>query len=291
MLSKNFQVCCQILNNVTRNSLPVFDFSKKMSQNDKFIESENKTHLTFEQQKRLEQCSPSFVQICCQKLFSKSKPKCKTITTSDEYLKVRKSLKLHTKDLIKFVENESQLISDDIKSRLNSNRAARTTQSESLFKKTTEKLDELMKLDVSYGSWMRQKTLLLNDEIKRSFDAVERAIGPNEKRIASMLKKLRSDVSICIESAERNLAMCRKHYLPLDLTKCTKEQSDEATKMFDRMKEEARRKFKEIAEFRETILRAHEMTTQEAIEINNKKTTDLLRYLEKCIVQLKNSKK
>ncbi|KYQ54120.1 hypothetical protein ALC60_06992 [Trachymyrmex zeteki] len=222
--------------------------------------------------------------------------RCKTITASDDYLKARQSLKLQIKDLIKFVENESQLITNDVKSRLDSNRAARTTQLENFFKKTTGKLDELMKLDVSYGNWMRQKTLLLNDEIKRSFDAVERVIGPNEKRIASMLKKLRSDVSICIESAERNLAVCRKHYLPFDLTKCTKEQLDEATKMLDRMKEEARRKFEEIAKFRETVLRAHEMTTQETIEINHKKTMDLLKYLKKCIklkkcVKLKNSNK
>ncbi|XP_018351790.1 PREDICTED: uncharacterized protein LOC108754167 isoform X2 [Trachymyrmex septentrionalis] len=216
---------------------------------------------------------------------------CKTITASDDYLKARQFLKLHIKDLIKFVDNESQLITNDIKNRLDSNRAARATQLENLFKKTTEKLDELMKLDVSYGSWMRQMMLLLNDEIKRSFDALERVIGSNEKRIASMLKKLQSDVSICIESAERNLAVCRKHYLPFDLTKCTKEQSDKATKMLDRMKEEARRKFEEIAKFRETVLRAHEITTQEAIEINHKKTMDLLKYLEKCIVKLKSSNK
>jgi len=78
MLPKNFQVGCQILNNVARNSLPILHFSKKVSQNGRFIEwSENKIRLTHEQyQKRLEQCpKPSFVQLCCKKLFSKPKPK------------------------------------------------------------------------------------------------------------------------------------------------------------------------------------------------------------------------
>jgi len=76
MLSKNFQVSCQILNNVTTNSLPVFHFSKKVSQNGKSIEwPENKIHLTSEQhQKKLGQYPSSLVQICCKKLFSESKP-------------------------------------------------------------------------------------------------------------------------------------------------------------------------------------------------------------------------
>jgi len=57
------------------------------------------------------------------------------------------------------------------------------------------------------------------------------------------------------------------------------------------MNEEARRKFEEIAKFREMVLRAHEITAREAIEINSKRTADFLRYLEKCIVQLRKSAK
>ncbi|XP_011694277.1 PREDICTED: uncharacterized protein LOC105453776 [Wasmannia auropunctata] len=298
MLPKNFQVCCQILTNIARNSLPIHHFSKKVSRNGRFIEwpepLENKIRLTRKQyQKRLEQCpKPSFAQLCCKKLFSKSnnKPECKAITIGDDYIKARQCLKLRVEDLIKFVEDETQLIANDVKSRLDSNRATRATQLEYLLTKTTGKLDEVMKLNGAYGIWMRKKTLLLNDEIKRSFDAVERAIGPNEKRIASMLAKLRSDVSDSVESAEKNLVACRKHDLPLDLARCTKERSDEATRMLDRMNEEACRKLKEIAKFRETVLRTHEITTQETIEINRKKTTDLLRLMKKCIVQLKKSK-
>lgn len=192
---------------------------------------------------------------------------------------------------MKFVEDESQSIANNVKGRLDSSKAARATQLENLLKKTTGKLDDLIKLDVSYGSWMRNKTLTLNEEIRRSFEALERAIDPNIKHITSMLKKLRSDVSTSVKSAEKNLTACRKHNGPLDFAKCTKEQSDAATRMLDRMNEEARRKFKEIAKFCETVLRGHEMTTQEAIEINRKKTTDLLKYLEKCIVQLKKQKK
>lgn len=190
-----------------------------------------------------------------------------------------------------FVENESQLIANNVKNRLDSTKAARATQLENLLKKTTGKLDELIKLDVSYGNWMRKETLILNDEIRRSFDALERAIDPNVKRIASMLKRLRSDVSTSVESAERKIIACRKHDVLFDFMKCTKEQSDKATRMLDRMNEEAHRKFEEIAKFCETILRAHEMTVQETMEINRKKTADFLRYLEKCIVQLKKSSK
>lgn len=192
---------------------------------------------------------------------------------------------------MKFVENESQLIANDLKSRLDSTKAARATQLENLFKKTTGKLDELIKLDVSYGNWMRKETLILNDEMRRSFDALERAVDPNVKRIASMLKRLQGDVSTSVESAERKILACRKHDVLSDFMKCTKEQSDKATKMLDRMNEEAHHKFEEIVKFCETILRAHDMTVQETIEINRKKTADFLRYLEKCIVQLKKSSK
>lgn len=189
------------------------------------------------------------------------------------------------------MEEESQLITNDLKGRLDDSKAARTIQLQNLFKKTTGKLDELIKLDVSYGSWMRKETLLLNDEMKRSFDALERAIDPNIKRITFMLKELQNDVSIYGESAKRNLVTCRNHDIPFDLAKCTKEQSDKAIRMLDRINEEARRKLEEIIKFRETVLKAHEMTAQEAIEINHKKTADLLSYLEKCIVQLKKSRK
>ncbi|XP_071565657.1 uncharacterized protein [Temnothorax nylanderi] len=294
MLPKNFQVCCQILNNVAKTSLPVLHFSKKVTRNGKFIEwPENEIRLTPEQyRKKLERCpKPSLAQLCCKKLFSKPKPKCKAITAGDDYIKARQSLKLHIKNLVKFVEHESQLIANDVKSRLDSSKAARATQLEDLLKKTTRKLDELIKLDVSYGSWMRKETLMLNDEIRRSFDALERAIEPNVKRIAFMLNRLRSDVSTSVESAERNLVACRKYDVLLDFAKCTKEQSDEATRILDRMNEEARRKFEEIGKFRETVLRAHEIMAREAIEINRKKTADFSRYLEKCIVQLRKSGK
>ncbi|XP_028050872.1 uncharacterized protein LOC114255708 [Monomorium pharaonis] len=156
---------------------------------------------------------------------------------------------------------------------------------------TTRKLDEIAKLDVSYGNWMRKETLLLDSEIRRSFDALERAIGLNEKRIASMLEKLRGDVSTRVESAEKNLVACRKHNLPYDFAKCTKVQTEEAARMLDRMNEEARLKLKEIVKFRETVLRAHETTVQEAIQVNCQKAADFLRYLQKCIVQLRKSSK
>lgn len=205
-------------------------------------------------------------------------------------MKARQSLKLRIKDLMKFVEDESQLITSDMKGRLDSSKAARAIQLERLVKKTTGKLDELMKLDVSYGSWMRRETLMLNDETRRSFEAVERAINLNVKKIASMLKKLQNDVSTSVKNAERNLVACRKYNL-FDFARCTKEQSDEATRILDRTNEEARRKLEEIVKFRETVLRTHEITTQETIEVNRKKMANFLKYLEKCIVQLRKSNK
>lgn len=210
---------------------------------------------------------------------------------NDDYIKTRQSLKLRIKDLMKFMEDESQLIANNMKNRLDSTKAARAIQLENLFKKTTGKLDELIKLDVSYGNWMRKETLILNDEIRRSFDALERAIDTNAKGIASMLKRLRNDVLVSVESAERKIIACYKHDVLFDFTKCTKEQSDKATRMLDRMNEETRRKFEEIVKFCEIVLRAHEMTVQETMEINRKKTDNLLRYLEKCIVQMRKSSK
>lgn len=79
MLSKNFQVCCQILSNIAKNSSSILHFSKKVSRNGKFIDwpKENEICLTPDQyRKKLEQYpKSSFVQFCCKKLFFKSKPK------------------------------------------------------------------------------------------------------------------------------------------------------------------------------------------------------------------------
>lgn len=190
---------------------------------------------------------------------------------------------------MKFVEDESRSIANDVESGLKSSKAARVIQMEKLSKATSGKLDELIRLDVSYGSWMRKETLLLNDEIMRSFDALERAIASNTKRITYMLKNLRSDVFMYIEHAQKNLVECRRHNVPSNLAECAKKQLDEATKMLDQMNEEVRRKLEEITKFRDTIMKAHEMTTQEVIEVNRKKVADMIKYLERCIVQLKRS--
>lgn len=295
MLPQNFQVGRQILNNIAKNSLSAFRFSKKILKDDKFInrlESEN--HLTLVQyQKKLKQCpKPSFAQLCCKKLFSKPKlKKCDVTTASDDYLKARQSLKSRIESLVKFMENESRSIASDVESSLKSSKAARAIQMETFFKATSGKLDELTRLDVSYGSWMRKETLLLNDEIRRSFDALERAIAPNAKRIMYMLKNLRNDVSLCNECAQRNLVACRKHNVPSNLTECAKKQLDEATKKLDQMNEEVYHKLEEIMKFRDTVMKAHEMTAQEVIEVNRKKAAELVKYLDRCIVQLKRSNK
>lgn len=189
------------------------------------------------------------------------------------------------------MDNESRSIASDVKSSLESSKVARAIQMEKFFKATSGKLDELTRLDVSYGSWMRKEALLLNDEIRRSFDALERAIAPNTKRIMYMLENLRNDVSRCIECAQRNLVACRKHNVPSNLTECANEKLDEATKKLDQMNEEVRRKLEEITKFRDTAMKAHEMTAQEVIEVNRKKAAELVKYLERCIVQAKKSSK
>lgn len=192
---------------------------------------------------------------------------------------------------MKFVEDESRSIANNVENGLKSSKAAHAIQMEKLFRATSGKLDELIRLDVSYGNWLRKETLLLNDEIRRSFDALERTIAPNAKRITYMLKNLRSDVSTCVERAQRNLVACRRHNVPSNLADCVKKQLDEATKMLDQMNEEVRHKLEEITKFRETVMKAHEMTTQEVIEVNRKKAAELVKYLERCIVQLKRSSK
>lgn len=190
-------------------------------------------------------------------------------------------------DLIKFAKNESQLIANNVKAHFDSSKAACAAQLEDLLEKTTGKLDELTKLDVSYGNWMRKETLIFNDEIRRSFDALDRAIDPNVKHITSKLKKLRKDVSASVKGADRMLVTCREHHALSAFAKCTKEQSDEAMKMLDRMDENLRRKFEEIAKFCETVLKAHEMTVKETVAINREKTAVLLQCMEKCIVHLR----
>lgn len=192
---------------------------------------------------------------------------------------------------MKFVEDESRSITSNVESSLKSSNAAHAIQMEKLFRATSGKLDELIRLDVSYGNWMRKEILLLNDEIKRSFDALERAIAANTKNITYKLKNLRNDVTRCVECAQRNLVACRKHNVPSNLTECAKKQLDQATKRLDQMNEEVRLKLKEITKLRETVMKAHEMTAQEAIEINHKKVTKLVKYLERCILQLKKSSK
>lgn len=189
------------------------------------------------------------------------------------------------------MEDESQSIANNVETSLKSSNAAHVIQMEKLFRATSGKLDELIRLDVSYGSWMRKETLLLNDEIKRSFDALERAIAANKKNIIYMLQNLQRDVTRCVESAQRNLIACRRHNVPSNLTECAKKQLDEATKMLDQMNEEVRLKLKEITKLRETVMKAHEMTAQEVIEINHKKVAELVKYLERCILQLKRSSK
>lgn len=189
------------------------------------------------------------------------------------------------------MEDESRSITSNVETSLKSSNAAHAIQMEKLFKATSGKLDKLISLDVSYGSWMRKETLLLNDEIKRSFDALKRAIAANAKNITYMLKNLQSDVTRCVERAQKNLLACRKHNAPSNLTECTKKQLDEATKKLERMNEEVRLKLKEITKLRETVVKAHEMTAQEVIEVNHKKVTELVKNLERCILQLKRSNK
>lgn len=192
---------------------------------------------------------------------------------------------------MKFVEDESQSIANNVETSLKSSNAAHAIQMEKLFRSTSGKLDELIRLDVSYGSWMRKETLLLNDEIKRSFDALERAIAANTKNIIYMLKNLQRDVTRCVECAQKNLIACRRHNVPSNLAECAKKQLDEGTKMLDQMNDEVRLKLKEITKLRETVMKAHEMTAQEVIEINHEKVAELVKYLGRCILQLKRSSK
>lgn len=189
------------------------------------------------------------------------------------------------------MDDQSRSIESDVKSGLESSKAARAIQMEKFFKATAGKLDKLTRLDVSYGSWMRKEALLLNDEIMRSFDALERAIAPNAKRITYMLKNLRNDVSRCVECAQRNLAACRKHNIPANLSECANEKLSESTKQLDQMNEEVRHKLEEIMKFRDTVMKAHEMTAQEVTEVNRMKAAKLVKYLERCIAQAKKSRK
>lgn len=189
------------------------------------------------------------------------------------------------------MEDESRSITSEVNSWLESNKVACATQLQELFKKTTEKLDELIVLDVSYSTWMRRKTLLLNDEIRRAFAALDRAVASNAKHIGSMLQDLRNDVTTHSTRVRKKLTVCRKYDAPCRFAECVKEQSEEATKMFDSMSENARVKLEEIAKFRESVVKTHKMTVQEVTEVNRKKAIELSNYLDQCIAQLKKSSK
>lgn len=216
---------------------------------------------------------------------------CEMVTAGDEYLQARQSLKLHVKDVVNFVDAESQSIVCNMENYVEKSKAAHASQLEELFEKTTQKLDKLISLDITYGYWMRKETLLLNDEMRRSFDALERALVLNAKHLATMLKSLQSDVSSCVVRAEESIIACREHDAPSKLAECVKKRLNEAMKMIDRMNEEARFKLKEIARFREVVVRAHEKTAQEVVEVNHKKAVELSKYLGKCITKLKKSSK
>ncbi|XP_026827035.1 uncharacterized protein LOC113562293 [Ooceraea biroi] len=138
---------------------------------------------------------------------------------------------------------------------------------------------------------MRNETMLLNDEIRRSFDALERAVVPNVGQIMSMLKDLQSEVSKCAECADKNVTSCREHVVPTEFAKCVDERLDEATLMLNRVSKEARLKLAEIVKFRETVIKAHEMTAEEVMELNHRKSAELSKYLERCIVKLKKANK
>lgn len=216
----------------------------------------------------------------------------KRTTASDDYLKVRQSLELRFQNIEKFVENETRLITSEVHSWLENNKAACATIIKELYEKTTEKLSELIELDVSYGAWMRKETLLLNDEIRRSFDALDRAIASNAKRIESMLQNLRNDMTTYnITCVKKGLIRCRKYNVPSKFAECVEEQSKKAIKKLDCMNESARVELAEIAKFCKLIMKTHKITTQEVIEVNRKKAIELSNYLDRCIARLKKSSK
>ncbi|XP_020299953.1 uncharacterized protein LOC109863799 isoform X2 [Pseudomyrmex gracilis] len=300
MLLQNLQVGRHILNNVAKNLSPFGRrFSKEVPENDKFVrQSEVKIrNITPEgHKKNREQCPRllSFRQLC-KKLFflseKQSNPsfKCETTTASDDYLNARRSVELRIENIIQLVESESQSIAKDVKTRLENSEIARAAQLRELYKQTSEKLDEVVKLDVSYGFWMRKETLLLNDEIGRSFDALERAIAPNVKRITFMLRTLKNNVLARARQTEETVATCRRHKVPSELTDCVRKQLSEATKTIDRTNEETRINLERIGKYRDAFTKAHETTMQETLELNRKKVAELLKYMEKCIVWLKKS--
>lgn len=192
-------------------------------------------------------------------------------------------MKLHFDEMMGFIDNESRTIITNLKNCLDKNKLAHAAQLQSLVKKTTCKLDELSSLDVSYGCWMRTKTLLLNDEIRRSFDALERAIVPNMVQIMSRLKELKNDVSTCAERADTNISFCRKYDAPTELSLCVNERLDEIKLMLEILNNEMRYKLREIVKSCEKIIKTHELTAQEVIESNFRKSMELSNYLENCI--------
>lgn len=188
---------------------------------------------------------------------------------------------------MKFVEDGSRLIASNLNDQLENNKIVRTAQLEELFQRTTRKLEELTCLDVSCGCWMRNETMLLNDEIRRSFDTLERSIVSNTKEVTSMLDDLHRAVLTSAARADKSVVLCREHLVPVELTNCVNERLDIAMLMLNRMSKEARLKLTGIEKFCETVVTAYEMTAREVMESNYRKSAELSKYLDRCIAKLR----
>jgi len=189
------------------------------------------------------------------------------------------------------MEDESQSITCDLKNYMEDKKTARAVQVEKFMQRTTYKLDILTDLDVSYACYMRNKTILVNDEIRRSFDDLERDIVPHMQHITMMLKDLRDNICRCAECAEKQIVRCRDVSAPTELLECVDEHMDLILVTIEQMHKEVCFKLEEIVKFCEDMMVAHDTAMQELLESNCKKSNELLKCLEENIVKLKKANK
>jgi len=206
-------------------------------------------------------------------------------------LKVRELIEVKLEELKTCMNDESQSITCGLKNYMEDKKAIRTAQFEKFSQKTIHKLEILTDLDVSYACYMRNRMILVNDEIRRSFDDLERDIVPNMKHVMTMLNDLRDNVCRCAEYTEKQIEKCREAAVPTKLMECVDEHMDIILMTIEQMRNEMYFKLAEIVKFCEDVIVAHDAAMQELLESNYKKSNELLTCLDENIVKLKKANK
>jgi len=206
-------------------------------------------------------------------------------------LKARQFIKDTFEELLEFTDNESQSIICNLKNYIEKKKTIHTIQLEKLLEKTMSKLNILANLNVSYAVHMRNKTMMINNEIRRSFDDAEKNIAPSIQQVMTMVKNMNEDICNCAKCMERQIARCRRIDVPSEFMECVGEHMDITTVTIAQIKNEVCFKLAKIVKCCEAIMADYDTAIQEMQQLNCEKSRELLKSLEEDIIRLKKEKK